>query len=682
MRPRFTITTAIDYVNSKPHLGTAFEKIGADAIARYRRRRGYDVLFLMGNDEHSLNVQRAAKARGLDPVRYCDEMEEVFRAAWSSLYVSFDDFVRTTQPRHRVAVETLFRKVDAAGDLYEGPYEGFYCESCEAFKKDDELDNGACKIHGAPCAWIREQNTFFRLSKYTDVLKRHFHAQPQFMEPERYRNEMLALLDRGLEDVSVSRQSMDWGISMPGRSGQVVWVWFDALINYVSALGYGSSDRTRYERYWPADVHVVGKDINRFHSLIWPAMLMSAGEPLPRKVWAHGWVHYAGQKMSKSRGTAVGLDEAIARHGADALRYFLLREVPFDRDGDFTWERFDERYNTDLANTWGNLLSRVLPMVERYRPEGVHKPEGELVGELDAKLVELYRDTVRRYCEAMDGMMVHSALEAVWGLLYEANFYVDRARPWELKNDPFRGAELDRTLRNLLSVLRETALMLGPVMPSVCRKAWMQLGNPGDFDREPIDPEAPWDRWGEPYRVVWGEPLFPRPELGEHVRPAVTPEHIERVPKLPPPEKRAAVPSEAVAAEKPLPAATETPTPTGAEKPSPAEEPRVEPIDYDHFAKIQLRVGQVLSAERVKKSDRLLKLSVDVGEAQPRQIVAGIAAAYEPEALVGRRVVVVANLKPRKIFGLESHGMLLVAQGGGRMLLLDPGEVPPGGKVS
>jgi methionyl-tRNA synthetase len=659
MKPRFTITTAIDYVNARPHLGHAFEKIGADAIARYRRRRGYDVLFLIGNDEHSLNVQRAAKSRGVDPIRYCDEMEAVFRAAWSSLYISFDDFIRTTEPRHRVAVETLFRRVDAAGDLYLGPYEGPYCESCEAFKKDEELDNGACKIHGIPTAWLREENLFFRLSKYTETLKRHFLVSPQFMEPERYRNEMLALLDQGLEDISVSRQSVDWGIPVPGRSGQVVYVWFDALINYISALGYGSPERSRYERYWPADVHVIGKDINRFHSLIWPAMLLSAGEPLPRKVWAHGWVHFGGQKMSKTRGSVVSPDEAVGRHGTDALRYFLLREIPFDRDGDFTWERFEERYNTDLANTWGNLLSRVVPMVAIYRPEGVRPLHGDAPGERDLRLVGLYQETLRRYCESMDAMLIHVALEAVWGLLYEANSYVDQARPWDLAKDPLRSPELDRTLRYLLVVLRETAVLLAPILPAVCRKVWMQLGGPGDFDHEPIDVGAAWDRWPHAYRVVRGDPLFPRPELGERVAS----QPVQDLPKLPPPERPTSGPDEAAAHE--------------AQK-----EPPAEPIEYDEFARVELRVGVVQAAERVKKSDRLLRLTVELGETSPRQIVAGIAAAYAPEALVGRRVVVVANLKPKKIFGLQSHGMLLVAQAEGKMELLGAGDLPAGSRVS
>jgi methionyl-tRNA synthetase len=483
-------------VNSKPHLGTAFEKIGADAISRYRRRRGFEVLFVMGNDEHSLNVQRKAKEAGLDPLRYCDEMERVFRTVWESFGIRFDDFIRTTEARHRVAVETLFRKIDEAGDLYQAPYEGLYCESCEAFKSDDDLENGLCKIHGIPATRVREQNLFFRLSKYTDRLLAHFREHPEFMEPERYRNEMIALLERGLPDIAVSREQVDWGIAVPGHPGQVVWVWFDALINYISALGYGGADASKYRHYWPCDVHVIGKDINRFHSVIWPAMLMAAGEPIPRKVWAHGWVHFGGQKLSKTRGVVISLDDALARHGADALRYFLLREVPFDRDGDFTWERFDERYNTDLANTWGNLLSRVVTMVQRARPDGVARPASVSPDPMDERLRTLLKETVGRYCEAMDGMLIHTALDAVWAVLYEANFYWDRKAPWKLAKQEEDRTALDATLRHLLVVLRETAVLLSPVLPNACKKVWEQLGSPGDLERESIDPAAEWDHWG------------------------------------------------------------------------------------------------------------------------------------------------------------------------------------------
>jgi methionyl-tRNA synthetase len=670
MSQRFYITTAIDYVNSRPHLGTAFEKIGADAIARYRRRRGFDVLFLMGNDEHSLNVHRAAKREGLDPLEYCDRMETVFRDAWSRLGISFDDFVRTTQPRHRLAVESLFRKIDAAGDLYPGHYEGHYCESCEAFKGEDDLEAGQCKVHQIPAAWIREENLFFRLSRFTEPLLRHFQQTPAFMEPERYRNEMLALLQQGLQDVAVSRKSVEWGIPVPGHPGQVVWVWFDALINYVSALGYGGADPSRYERFWPADVHVIGKDINRFHSVIWPAMLMSAGEPIPLKIWAHGWVHFGGQKMSKTRGTAVGLDEAIERHGPEALRFFLLREVPFDRDGDFTWERFDERYNTDLANTWGNLLSRVVTLASKDRTEGVPRLTAIEPDELDLRLQGLLRETVGAYCEAMDRNLIHQALEAVWRLLYEANYYVDRKEPWKLAADRQHRERLDTVLRSLLVVLRETSLMLSPVLPETCRRVWEQLGNPGDFDKDQVDPDAEWDRYYHPYHVAKGKSLFPKPAAPRAGRAAAAADGPR--------------PAEATAGSAQPPAAVpaqETAAPAAApEAPKPHAEPAH--IEYDDFARVQLRVGHIRTAERVKKSDRLLRLSVDLGEAAPRQIVAGIASAYEPEQLAGRAVVVVANLKPRKIFGLESHGMLLVAQHEGQLELLSPGQAPPGSTVS
>src|ERR671912_154917 len=357
MPARFYLTTAIDYVNSRPHLGTAYEKITADAIARYKRLAGFDTLFVMGNDEHSQNVYRKAREEGLDPLAYCDKMEREFREAWDLLDISYDDFIRTTQPRHKAAVQELVRRIAATGDVYEGFYEGWYCVGCEAFKQEKDLVDGKCPLHST-VDWIKEKNHFFRLSKYQQPLIDHITAHPEFIEPDVRRNEILRLLEGGLDDISISRAGQSWGIPLPHDPSSVVYVWFDALINYAAAVGLGT-DEARFDTWWPADLHVIGKDITRFHCVIWPAMLMSAGLPVPRQVFGHGWVHLRGEKMSKSLGTAVDPLEAGQRFGPDALRLFLTKEIPYGADGDFTFERFEERYNTDLANNLGNLVNRV-----------------------------------------------------------------------------------------------------------------------------------------------------------------------------------------------------------------------------------------------------------------------------------------------------------------------------------
>ena len=383
--PRFYLTTAIDYVNSRPHLGTAYEKVTADVIARYRRLSGCSTHFLMGNDEHSQNVYQRATALGLEPRVFCDQMEEVFRDVWAKLDVSFDDFIRTTEERHRVAVTTLVQRIADAGDLYEGEYEGWYCVSCEAFKQDKDLVDGDCPIHQTTPAWIKEKNHFFRLSRYRDRLLQHYEAHPTFLQPDVRRNEMLRLLERGLEDISVSRTGQSWGIPLPSDPSSVVYVWFDALINYIAAVGYGTDDE-RFGAWWPADLHVVGKDITRFHAVVWPAMLMSAGLALPRCVFGHGWVNWQGQKMSKSLGTSVDPLDAADRLGPDPLRLYLVKEIAYGHDGDFTWERFEERYNVDLANNFGNLVSRVAAMAHKYRGGrlgagvGRHRPAGRSRG--------------------------------------------------------------------------------------------------------------------------------------------------------------------------------------------------------------------------------------------------------------------------------------------------------------
>jgi methionyl-tRNA synthetase len=507
----FYLTTAIDYVNSRPHLGTAYEKIAADCIARFKRLAGYDVHFLMGNDEHSLNVERRARELGLEPLAYCDQMAEVFESTWRALGISYDDFIRTTEERHKRGVRLLLGRIRAKGDIYEGLYTGHYCVSCEAFYQEKDLPGGLCPIHKTTPQWVEEKNAFFRLSKYRDAVLAHIEAHPEFVQPEIRRNEILALLRDGLEDLSISRASVRWGIQVPWDPASVVYVWFDALINYLSATGFGTDGaeaQARCCRLWPADLHIIGKDITRFHCVIWPAMLLAGDVALPKQVFGHGWVHLKGEKMSKSLGTAVDPLEAAGRFGADALRYFLLREISFGRDGDFSWQRFTERYNADLANDLGNLLSRTLSMTERYLGGAVPPagPGGE-------RLETLAAEVVRNYEAAMERLDLSAGAAEVWRLVSAANLFVDEVKPWVLARDPARRGELAGALRALLESLRVVAILAFPFMPERSGELWRQLGGREALAGQRLEDARAWNRLAEGAPICKGEPLFPRIEV-------------------------------------------------------------------------------------------------------------------------------------------------------------------------
>jgi methionyl-tRNA synthetase len=471
-RKRFYITTAIDYVNQKPHLGTAYEKIGADCMARFKRLCGYDTYLLMGNDEHSTNVEREARSRGLDPLEYCRLMSSEFQGTWKALDISYDDFIHTTEERHVRGVRELFAAINANGYICKGKYEGYYCESCEEYIVEKDLVDGLCPRHKLPPKFISEDNYFFALSRFEEPLARFFERNPDFVRPQIRFNEVKNVVKGGLRDVSISRAGKTWGIPLPIDESHVIYVWFDALSNYITALGYGSPAPALFDRYWPADVHVIGKDITRFHCIIWPSMLMAAGIEPPRSVFAHGFLSLGGEKMSKTRGNIIDPRAMAERFGADALRYLLLREVPFDRDGDISIDSLVGRYNADLANDIGNLFSRTLVMIVKYLGGSVEAAEMDpargIYGELES--------AVGAYRAAMERMEFSSGLAAYWAVVQRANRFIEERRPWDLAKDAAKRGELEDTCRELLAVLRTSAVVLSPFMPAKMEEMGRQLG--------------------------------------------------------------------------------------------------------------------------------------------------------------------------------------------------------------
>jgi len=642
---KFYITTAIDYVNSLPHIGTAYEKIGADVLARWRRAMGFDVHFQMGNDEHSINVWKAAREKGLAPKEYCDGMREQFERIWKGLEISYDDFIQTSDPHHEAGVRKLFKTIMDKGDIYKSRYEGWYCESCEAFLTEKDLEDGLCPNHKSKPKWLAEDNYFFALSKYRDRLKAHIEKHSEFILPEMRRNEIMSLLEEGLQDVSVSRSSFDWGVTLPDDPDHIVYVWFDALINYVTAVGYGWDDKA-FSKWWPADVHVIGKDITRFHCVIWPAMLMSAGIELPRTIFGHGFVYLKGEKMSKTLGNVVTPMDVAERFGADPLRFYLMREGGFGRDSDFTWEHFIERYNGDLANGIGNLVSRTVGMATKYRggqiaAPGQTPPGGELRPAVEGLLAK-----VRRALDHREGEVeCHRALAAIWDVQAAADRHINENKPWEMSKAGM-DAEIGRVLWEVAQAIRSCALLMNPFIPATSRSIWEMMGfdAAGALETQPIDDaNLCWGSLKGQINVRPGKGLFPRIE-----------------------EEKAEAKVEAKV--------------KSAEKPT-KKTGKVDMIDINDFTKVELRVAEVVSAEKVEGTDKLMKIQITLGDEQ-RQIVAGIAQHYAPEELTGKRIVVVANLKPAKLRGVESQGMLLAASDEDTVSILTPlKEVKVGSKV-
>jgi len=657
MGRKYYITTAIDYVNSAPHIGTAYEKVSADVFARFHRMIGDDVYFQMGNDEHSLNVLRAARDKGMDPKAYCDEMEGIFRGIWDRLEIEYDHFIRTTDEQHVTGLRALVERMK--DDIYQGHYEGYYCESCEAFLQEKDLEDGNCPVHGTRPEWIQEENYFFRLSKYQDPLIEHIEANPDFIEPESRRNEILQLLKGGLSDISVTRAGAEWGVPLPMDESQMIYVWVDAVTNYATGVGYGT-DEERFRGWWPADVHIIGKDITRFHCVIWPAMLLAAGVDLPRKVFGHGFVYFKGQRLSKSRGVVVDPLEAADVFGPCALRYFLMREGTYGRDVDFTWEQFRSRYDSELANDLGNLVSRATAMVVKFLDGEFERPAPSN----DSALALLAAELRSTYLSAMESYAPQTALAGIWELVRRANAYIEEEKPWVLaREEPER---VSTVLFEVLEAIRQVAVLAWPVIPGKSTEILEGLGlrlEPGKQDFEAL---LSWGaEWDSTIVLSKADVVFPK----------YTDEDLAKA--FDAISQGAEQAKGVVDSEGPEQVSSECGSEGGKQAKGEAEM-----LTFDEFQKLELKLARVLEAERVEGTDKLLKLVVDLGDGDQRPMVAGIAKAYSADELKGRTIVVVSNLEPAKIRGVESRAMLLAASGDEGLTILVPDrEMPPGTRI-
>ncbi|MDD1504571.1 methionine--tRNA ligase [Lysinibacillus sp. CNPSo 3705] len=650
----FYITTPIYYPSGKFHIGTAYTTVASDTIARYKRLRGYDVRFLTGMDEHGQKIQEKAAEAGKHPQEYVNEIADAAKKLWSLMDISYDDFIQTTQERHTKTVEKIFQKFLDNGDIYKGEYEGSYCTPCESFFTETQLVDGNCPDCGRPVHKVKEESYFFNMKKYADRLLAYYEENVDFIEPESRKNEMINnFIKPGLEDLSVSRTSFDWGIKVPGDPKHVIYVWVDALTNYITSLGYLSEDEVLFNKYWPADVHVVGKDIVRFHTIYWPIFLMALDLPLPKKIFAHGFIMMKDGKMSKSKGNVIYPEMLIERYGLDATRYFLLRELPFGSDGVFSPESFVERTNFDLANDLGNLLNRTISMINKYF-DGIIPTESLQSTEFDAALKEQAESVRIKYEESMEKMQFSVVLADVWTLVSRTNKYIDETQPWVLAKEESDKPKLGAVMRNLAESLHQIAVMLQPFMTSTPKRMIEQLGLDDKFLAwETIETFG--NTISANIKVVEkGIPIFPR--LESEVEIAYIREEMRGSVKTPQVEV------------------------TKNEQKA-AEVPEVPEITIDDFMKVDLRVATVTACETIPKADKLLKLQVDLGYEQ-RQVVSGIAKFYSPEELIGQKVIVVTNLKPVKLRGELSQGMILAGEKDGILKLasVDP-KLENGAKV-
>ncbi len=647
----FYITTPIYYVNDVPHIGHAYTTIAADVLSRWHKSGGDDSYFLTGTDEHGQKIQTVAEKKGITPIELCDEVVQNFERLWKTLNIQNDDFIRTTQPRHEKVVQEVFRRLMSTGDIYKGEYEGWYCVPCETYVPEAQMAEGqTCPDCHRPLTKMTEETYFFRLSKYTEPLLKFYEEHPDAIMPKERYNEVVSFIKSGLRDQSISRTTLKWGIPLPGDEKHVIYVWFDALINYISALGFPEPGE-KWEKYWPAARHLVGKDIIRFHCVIWPAMLMALGLTPPVRVFAHGWWTVEGEKMSKSLGNVVDPFEMEKLYGVDTFRYFLLREVPFGHDGDFSELALVQRINSDLANDLGNLLSRSLQMIDKYR-EGMLPAFGGQT-ELEKEIEALGEKTAADMDALLDRFAFDDALKTLWGFIGRANKYIDETEPWKLgrEGDVER---LDAVLRTLWEALRLAAILVAPFMPQTAARIWSQLGLEGE-PAEGARAAWKWGEGGDGIKVNRSGILFPRIDI-EKWKKEKEQRDLEKRAKL---------------------------DPTAFFK---YQEPKPQ-IEYDDFAKLDLRVALVEKVEVVPKADKLYVLNLDLGN-EKRVIVSSIRENYKPEELEGKKIIVLCNLKPAKFRGVQSNGMLLAAESPETrqevltLLTVMDDSIPAGSKIS